>query len=230
MKRDPWSRFSFWVRWWYPREEAQEILSDYAEFPDPDLSRPLRIVRDLGLSRGCWSWLAAFCVQAACLLLPAVWLFRSAHHASLTCLLSVLGGILSLIWFQSGEKEKFPSRIIPVLLLELALLCAAGGLLAGLILSPQSFAGFGGRFHWFFVGIGLACAGFALLGLFRARVADRRWRAAYILGLTGLCLCIGVLSLLHSMELFEILWWTPYVRRAVWTCVVGLAFSGVSLC
>lgn len=230
MKRDPWSRFSFWVRWWYPREEAQEILSDYAEFPDPDLSRPLRIVRDLGLSRGCWSWLAAFCVQAACLLLPAVWLFRSAHHASLTCLLSVLGVVLSLIWFQSGEKEKFPSRIIPVLLLELALLGAAGGLLAGVIITPWSFVGFGRRFSWFFLAIGLFGAVLGLCGLIKARVSDRRWRAVYSLGLTVLVLCTVALSMLHSMNLSEGSWWIPYVRRAVWTCLVGLAFAGVSLC
>lgn len=232
MKRAQWKRFSFWVRWWYPRQEAQEILADYAEFPDPDLSHPAQIIRDLGLSRGCRSWLVVFCVLTVCLCLPAVWMFGPSHHDLLSCFLLLLGAVLSLIWFQRGEKGQFPKKMIPVLLLELALLCAAGGLMAGAVLTPQNFAGFGHRFSWFFLAIGLSGAVVCFWGLSQARIADRRWCAVYILGLTVLVLCICVLSMLHSMALTVdgAPFWYPYIRRAAWVSASGLVLTGVALC
>ena len=80
--------------------------------------------------------------------------------------------------------------------------------------------------------IGLLAALAGLLGAVWARLADRRWRAVYVLGLTVLLAALLLCSVLTSMDLSLSgeRWWVPYALRMALLTALGLVGTGVSLC
>ena len=70
-----------------------------------------------------------------------------------------------------------------------------------------------------------------LFGLVQARLGDRRWRAVYILGLTGVLTSLFVWSMLSSMSLdFSTGWQTPLLIKLSLRTFAGLAGTAVALC
>ena len=65
-----------------------------------------------------------------------------------------------------------------------------------------------------------------IYAIFLAHTSHRRWRAVYVLGLTISCLCVCILSIIWSMDFLL----TAAIQRAIRISVLGLLFTGVSLC
>lgn len=243
MKQTPWQRFSFWVHWWYPQEEAREILSDYEELPDPDLSHPLQIIQDLGVSRRIWRWLTVFGILTVFLLIPVLSIFGVDCYGYYNISLfiqfcPIFGFALSFVWFQPGKKGPLTKEFALFFFVEWLVFFLAVGLLALLVSSPQHIIEFLNKLKTIWIGLalifdfdrivillGFAGAALGFLGLNRARTDHRRWRAAYVLGLTILCLCICILAVVWDMGIQG-----RAVLRAVRVMLMGLALTGVSLC
>lgn len=202
-------------------------------------------------------WLAVFAFLAVCVLLPAADVILSVLSEELLRRFQIwfvtggiartswyaewmfpLGTMLGLVWFQrSGRKERaLPKGIVPLLLV---LLLGMGwvSFLAWVIFTEQwdvLNSLFSGRAWpvWLTLGADAFAAGLlGMLGLVKARLADRRWRAVYVLGLTGAVLCVFLWKMFSSMSLdFSPGWQTPLVARYVFIAVLGLIGTGVSLC
>lgn len=72
-----------------------------------------------------------------------------------------------------------------------------------------------------------------MFALVKARMADRRWRAVYILALAGSVLGMSVFALWTSMDISSITatgWQREFVIRYLAITVLGLVGTGVSLC
>ena len=239
MKQTPWKRFAFWIRWWYPKQEAEEILSDYTELPDPDLSHPLQIVKDLGVSKGIWRWLTVFGVLTFCLLCPIFWGSLHNVYALFLPFFLILGSVLSFVWFQQEEKGPLSKNLVLFLCAELLLFCVAAVALVLVAFYTQTFVAFLHYLDSIWAGLnvifnfdriilllGLAGGVLGFIGLNRAHTSHRRWRAVYVLGLTILCLCVCILSIIWSMDFLL----DAAIQRAIRISVLGLLFTGVSLC
>lgn len=68
--------------------------------------------------------------------------------------------------------------------------------------------------------------------LVKARLADRRWRAVYILALAGSILGMSVFALWRNMDVsFSAAGWQrQYVTRYLWITLLGLVGTGAALC
>ena len=70
-----------------------------------------------------------------------------------------------------------------------------------------------------------------MTGLIKSRLEDRRWRAMYIWGLTGVVLNSFLWQTFTSMNLESSVGWQgPYWIRLIFITAVGLLGTGVSLC
>lgn len=158
MKKPYLTRLDRWARWMLPRAEADDVIADYREITsDPEmlrgLDKPRNVIRPLAQKKPYYTWLAAFAVLAACLLIPAisplpggpypVWFnlfFTSIPGFNFCRLFLITGTALSLIWFRprQGEPNAPLPRPIPVLLAaELVLLAAVWWLSWQLSLFPD---------------------------------------------------------------------------------------------
>lgn len=153
MKKPYLTRLERWARWTLPRPEAEDVIADYREIVgNPprsdeellrDLGKPRNVIRPLAQKKQYCTWLAAFAVMAACLLIPAVSPLPGGLYPVWFTLFNpggflipgvplflyfLVGGIaLSLIWFrprQGASKPPLP-RTIPI---ALAALLAVMGL------------------------------------------------------------------------------------------------------
>lgn len=156
--------------------------------------------------------------------------------------LLVLGWGLSLAWFQkNGSREpgtRLPKGLLPVLA---ALLAGLAGtwLVIWLFLAepPEAIALLANNrlllrlIREGPVWGGLLCALAGLAGLINARLRDRRWRAACILGLTVSALCAAVMALATGITLDRaVLWQAAYLRRYLLITLTGMAAAGAGLC
>lgn len=238
-----------------PPEAAAEATEDYREMlaeqqaerpeegPECRWGSPSQAVRLLDRPGQYRRWLIAFGLMAACLVWPACQLVGPEQRPNISACLAVLGAAVSLAWFgwQGKRSEGKPPRAIWALLCCQLLLAGlgAGALYLGAyrwidlaeagLLAPE----------WVGRALGLALtltgagsAALGLLGLTLARLADRRWRALYILGLTILALCLLALSVLRSMSLDSSIpgWQRPYLIRAAATALAGFCAAGAGLC
>ena len=77
----------------------------------------------------------------------------------------------------------------------------------------------------------LAAGTVGMIGLVKARLADRRWRAVYVLGLTGAVACLFMWKMYTGMFWeFRPGWQTSYVIRYTVIILVGLLGTGGALC
>ena len=82
MKKDYLSRLSWAARWWLPRAEGDDVLSDYRELLSQryrtdaelqrDLGKPSQVIRQLSRPREYHCWCAVFAALTALLLLLPV--------------------------------------------------------------------------------------------------------------------------------------------------------------
>ena len=86
--------------------------------------------------------------------------------------------------------------------------------------------------HWYLVLEVLAMGAVSLYGLVKARLGDCRWRAVYVLGLTGVILSLSVWGLFNGMDLSFSApnWQTPILLRYTEITLLGLIGTAVSLC
>lgn len=214
-----------------------------------DLGDPVEAMRLVSQPKVYHKWLAAFAVMAACLLLPAVsplpgawrlWGFfqRYLYRFPVELMLLAAGLGVSLVCFRRREAEgkgPLPQGLLPLLALQLAGLAGTWWMAWVVLDQPVGVMGFF-RDHPAIAGSMAAVLmwGGALLaltgmwGLVRARLLDRRWRAAYALSLTVVALVMAVLSLLWDMRLDA----SPAdsLPCFVLLTALGLAGTGVSLC
>lgn len=145
MKKDYITRLERWARWYLPRQEAEDVIADYREIAaDPELLRglgkPRDVIRPLARNKTYYTWLAAFIVMAACILLPAwsplplgpypIWfhMFYTNIPGFDFCHLFLIAGLaVSLVWFRPRKGEPKPPlpRAVPIVL---AVLLTAMGL------------------------------------------------------------------------------------------------------
>lgn len=256
-KQDYLARLTCAARWQLPPEEAAEVVADYRDMLAGDsrtekelvqeVGSPWRAVRMVRSPRSYGRWLAVFSLLVLCLALPLYWLLawytprlNGVRWSGFVFGLFLLGaGMgLSMLWFgRQGQRERHGLSICwyaaaAGLLLMLAVVWG----LTWLCFSPKLLE-LAARWEPAHVGvavamclrlIGLLAALLALLGMVRARLADRRWRAVYVLGLTVLLATLLLYSILTSMDLS--FGWRFYALRMALFTALGLAGTGVSLC
>lgn len=162
MKKDYMVRLERWARWMLPRQEAEDVISDYREIvgtpPRPegelirDLGRPRGVIRPLAEKNAYYTWLAVFAVMAACILMLGIsptaigfpiWLFFFDiwKEYPLGPFLAVPGAAAALVWFRwQGQKKNHLPRAIPILLA--VLLAYIGGVLLFCWANIQDHEGF----------------------------------------------------------------------------------------
>ena len=142
MKKDYMTRLERAARWMLPRQEAEDVIADYRDIvgdpPRPeeellrDLGRPRDAVKPLVTPKQYRTWLAAFAVMAACILIPGisplpgglyfVWFNLFSYIAvpgfTLCRLFLIVGAAVSLVWFRPRREEpRTPlPRFIPIAL------------------------------------------------------------------------------------------------------------------
>lgn len=242
-------------------EDYREIVAGRSEEElRRDLGTPRAAMRQLAQPKAYRRWLAAFAGLTVCLLLPSgdvvlselndilftafgLWFFngitRPPWYAEP---LLPLGIVLALVWFQrNGRKEPVLSKWIVPLLLLLLLGIAGMSFLAWMILTERwdllnsvlNFLCFGNP--WMvrlLLGLDALAAGIiGMAGLIKARLTDRRWRAVYVLGLTGAAACAFMWKMFSCMTWeYGPGWQTPLVMRYAFIILMGFIGTGVSLC
>ena len=242
-------------------EDYREIIADRSvEELRRDLGSPWSAARQLVQPKAYRRWVTVFAVLAACILLPAVlpelsdivifrfhaygadwlWWFISLCDKVVPFRggLLLTGMALALAWFQRGNGEErrrpLPKGVVPLLAL----------LLVGM------------AFEWVIVWVTLAMIWpgmpseivialplaitldmftMGIIGMFalvKARMADRRWRAVYILALTGSILGLSIFAFWTRMDVSfsGTSWQTPILLRYIAITALGLIGTGGSLC
>lgn len=240
-------------------EDYREIAAGRSEEElRRDLGTPRAAMRQLAQPKAYRRWLAVFFILSACVLLPAVdpileelsltaWLSGMCSHmfwtsngelARHSMPLFPLGIALSLAWFQrNGGKGRAPSK--KVILFAILILLGIGWVwfLFWVVLTDHFdvidflFP----RWAWavrLVICLNILIAGVTgMVGLIKSRLEDRRWRAMYIWGLTGVVLNSFLWQVFTSMNLDSSVGWQgPYWMRLVFITLAGLLGAGVSLC
>lgn len=239
-------------------EDYQEIVEGRTEEElRRDIGTPRAAMRQLAQPKAYRRWLAVFLILSACVLLPAVdpileglsltvWLSGISHMfwnsngsiARLSMPLFPLGIVLPLVWFQrNGRKGRALSkRTLPIF--ALVLLGIAWVWFFFWAILAERFDVIDFLFPdmiWtvrLITCLNILIAGTAgMTGLIKSRLEDRRWRAMYIWGLTGIVLNTFLWQIFTSMNLDGSDGWQgPYWARLVFITLVGLLGTGVSLC
>lgn len=259
MKRDYLSRLSRAARWYLPPAEAADVLEDYRDLIEEEPRSEEELRRDLGTPKDAVGqlvqlkayhrWLIVFAVLTVCVVLPAAcpicnrlfWWHDAYWFAQLVHVYLLVGVILSFLWFQrNGKREgRLPAGIAVVMLLLLAGIAWFVFLEISVVCAPEPFVQFGWEHPILFPVVdwsqmlGCPAMGLAsLFGLVQARMRDRRWRAVYILGLTGTLVSLSVWVLLSTMNLdFSSTGWQMQVLLEFLSIIlIGLVGTAVSLC
>ncbi len=137
MKKDYMTRLERAARWRLPRQEAEDVISDYRDIVgDPprseeelrrDVGDPEQVIKLLvSPPRAYRTWLAAFAVMAACVLIPGhsgfgfySWPFYrlcfDEGGLHLSPVFALLGAALALVWFRrrsDGPRSPIPKGIV----------------------------------------------------------------------------------------------------------------------
>lgn len=238
-------------------EDYREIVAGRSEEElRRDLGTPRAAMRQLAQPKAYRRWLAVFAFLTApvvvltvdeivselsqCLYhLWGVWFFingftRSSFFASL---LLPAGAAVSLVWFQrNGQKgQELPKSMAPFFLINLVgmawvwfITCAVLELRFDVI--DFLFPNRTWLVHLTLMVDILIAGATSLIGLIKARLEDRRWRAVYVWGLMGTALNIFLWKLMTCMNIIDGFWQGPYWMRLVFITLVGLIGTGVSLC
>lgn len=148
-----------------------------------------------------------------------------------------VGAAVSLVWFQrSGRKgRELPKRMMPFFPVNLAGMAWVWFLTWAVLelrfdVIDFLFPNRTWLVHLTLI-VDILIAGVtSLTGLIKARLEDRRWRAVYVWGLTGIVLNVFLWKLITSMNLTDGYWQGPYWARLAFITLAGLIGTGVSLC
>lgn len=249
-KQTYFKKLSRLVSWRLPQAEADEVLCDYRELlsqrpPEEDVSlveelgTPLEAARMVTEPKPYRLWLVAFGVMAGCLLLPEVLLLRAnfaRFPIGLMAALFVLGTAVCLLWFrprQRAGRRPLPRGLLPLsacVLLVLILAAAAAVSVAAGVWKSLPLRWHGPILLAILWCLGSAAAAVGLLGLVRARTADRRWRALYVLALTVLVECVLVAAVLCTLDADLSAAWRAHAVYLATIGAAGLAVTGGCLC
>ncbi len=239
-------------------EDYREIVAGRSEEElRRDLGTPRAAMRQLAQPKAYRRWLMVFFVLSACVLLPAVdpileglsltvWLSGISHMfwnsngsiARLSVPLFPLGIVLPLAWFQrNGRKGRALSkRTLPIFALILLGIAWVWFLFWAILAERFDVIDFlFPDLTWtvrLITCLNILIAGAAgMTGLIKSRLEDRRWRAMYIWGLTGVVLNSFLWQTFTRMNLESSVGWQgPYWIRLIFITAVGLLGTGVSLC
>lgn len=239
-------------------EDYREIVAGRSEEElRRDLGTPRAAMRQLAQPKAYRRWLMVFFVLSACVLLPAVdpileglsltvWLSGISHMfwnsngsiARPSVPLFPLGIVLPLAWFQrNGRKGRALSkRTLPIFALILLGIAWVWFLFWAILAERFDVIDFlFPDLTWtvrLITCLNILIAGAAgMTGLIKSRLEDRRWRAMYIWGLTGVVLNSFLWQTFTSMNLESSVGWQgPYWIRLIFITAVGLLGTGVSLC
>lgn len=248
MKRDYMSRLRCAARWMLPPEEAAEVVADYADMAagrgDDELLRdmgdPVRAVRQLADEKAYRRWLVFFAAMALCAALPVLFRLLGVRPWShdFYYALPLAGGLLSA-WFWRSKKVRspLPKGLLPAMVVLLLATVLVQGFLWWVVCYPfweKPFPAWPARIGWGFL-VETFCVLFAavcVVGLVRARMVDRRWRALYALGLTAIALTLGLLQPLAALDIYYAGSYqlAPYLTGWYIAAAVGLGLTGWSLC
>ena len=238
-------------------EDYREIVAGRSEEElRRDLGTSRAAMRQLAQPKAYRKWLAVFLILSACVLLPAVdpileglsltvWLSGVSHMfwnrngtiARLSMPLFPLGTVLPLIWFQrnGGKGRTLSKRTLPIFALALLGFVWVWFLFWVILTERYDVVDFlFPDMIWtvrLITCLNLLIGGAAgMAGLIKSRLEDRRWRAMYIWGLTGVVLNTYLWQIFTSMNLDGSHGWQgPYWIRLVFIALVGLLGTGLSL-
>ena len=233
------------ARWMLPPEDASEVIADYADMAAGrtdeellrDMGEPAQAVRQTADEKAYRLWLIFFAAMALCAVLPGAFGLHGSRRAPYAVL--PLAGALLSAWYwrakQAGTEAALPKGLLPALSALLGVTAAVQGFLWWIIRYPFRSQPFPTQLYgwsWYMDGFCLLLIPVCIVGLVRARMADRRWRALYVLGLTALALTLTLLKALKGLNLdycnpAEL---SPYLTAWYVTAAVGLCLTGWSLC
>lgn len=254
MRRDYLSRLTWAARWYLPPAEAAEVLEDYRDLIEQEprseeqlrreVGSPKDVVGRLVQAREYRKWLAVFAVLSACVVFPMVMARDDVYWSPLigpvNALALCLGTGLAFLWFRrngmrGGRLPKAVLGMLGLILLGMAWVWFWAGLvmteswallnaIAARIVSPRTLNGD------LALEI-LAMGAVSVFGLVKARLGDCRWRAVYVLGLSGTILTISFYLLLTGLNFDGFIpgWWMPNFVWYVSVTLLGLLGTGMSL-
>lgn len=219
-------RLSRAAYWQLSREEAADIMNDYQEMFEEKLSMgeslpdesgdPYQVIKCLRNNKQYFTWMFAFCAMLMCLFSMTACLFLREYALWIVVCMYIFSEVLSVLYFRATDRE----RVYGPRPGGLSWLLAAELIIALVILSVVAvlFAGFNPKMllpFWDILGpenIGvtitrvietaaLILAGLSVLGLYKAKINDRRWRALYSFGITVIALFALIISAMHSVDL-----------------------------
>lgn len=227
-----------------------------------ELGKPRLAVKPLTDHRAYRIWLAVFAVTAACILALGIspwdyvlweWLFvNRPFGCQLGAVLALLGAAGAVVWFRrKGHKGETLLRGVPVLLVILLVwLALVLGASWAWLHDPLGFAEMWGEMPSLLgpermvsrsiqISLDVMCYGAPLLAavgvfaLVKARTADRRWAAVYVLAMTAMLVSLKQLAVISDMSMDPGHEWavlSGYFYRWVTLAAVGLVGTGVALC
>lgn len=255
MKKPYLDRLAWLARWKLPPQEAESVVADYGEMvgtpPRPeaelirDLGTPQRAVQLLTEPKSYRNWLAVFFLLSLCaaMLCSEFLMYRIFLYCDIEPINSVLaaaGAIGALLWFgRYGQKAQRMSCGFYVALAVLTLWCA--GVIAFSWLWMHGADGFVRATKGLGTAIGPIMAGIyrlsavaavlaGILSLVKARVADRRWAAVYILALAAGLLSTEPRIVMSTFSDPAYLVTAAFWRRYIAVFFVSLVGAGAALC
>ena len=241
------SRFSKLARWRLPADEAEEVISDYAELLDshPEegsalvkvMGDPEVAVKLLGITGEYACWMAVFvtvCLSLlyfiAGLLFGSDFMYNPIFQIDEILFYLSIGVIALWKWKNPKGKGRCPGLISVALgiLISAAMLAASWGFLYYLYATDFSISG-----DWLYpvFKTALYLAGFmsfaaALTGLIRCRMRDRRWLIITAMAITVLFVSMEFYWLISSLTDGDaILSAMKYMMRFVITGVIGVIWT-----
>lgn len=193
------------ARWFLPPQDADEVVEDYAVLlangkePGGGMGTPMEAVRELRWGSSYYRWLAAFGCMILCLALPALSVVCE-RFALPVLLLSIPGVILAFKTLRRDGRagNGRPGGLLPALGL---LLAAAAAVAAVSLYFLLSAAPVNGRvLDGLLKAVVLVSLLAGVAGLVLARIADRRWRALFLLSLTAVLFLALLHQLLHTLS------------------------------
>jgi len=243
-KRDFIRRFSNALRWYLPRSECIDILSDYEiilqqqsnegeEFIQR-FDKPEREARKLIIPKAYYQWTAVFVLSLICIFLLTVLAISNEQPVIIEMVIWLVGTLNSLFCVLNGKiigknKKSTSNRVKLVFAFLILFVLVFGCVLCTLLFSqklhitPLLFIAKSVCALLLFVGI---------ISLIKSRIDDGRWMSIYVLCLTIVLLFSIIFSVLYNMDIASMHDINQQVSMTIGsiTGLIGLFCAGWLLC